>query len=100
MSHAARTHSNNVTMHTGMGKKPLVPYHPDSYRSRLPSSDFIVPYKNTSQVEIGDRSSYNPKSQFRTTNMALMNPPNMTDMTSNGGVIAERTKWTRKRAED
>jgi hypothetical protein len=42
-------------MHAGMGKKPLVTYHPDSYRNRLPVGGIIMPLKNKSLVEIGDR---------------------------------------------
>ncbi len=42
-------------MHVGMEKKPLVPYHPESYRSRLPVGGIIMSHKNKSVVEIGDR---------------------------------------------
>jgi hypothetical protein len=42
-------------MHAGMEKKPLVPYHPESYRSRLPIGGIIMSHKNKSVVEIGDR---------------------------------------------
>lgn len=42
-------------MHVGMNKKPLVPYDPESYRNRLPIGGIIMPHKNKSVVEIGDR---------------------------------------------
>lgn len=42
-------------MHVGMEKKPLLPYHPDSYRNRLPIGGIIMPHKNKSMLEIGDR---------------------------------------------
>jgi hypothetical protein len=42
-------------MHVGMGKKPLVSYHPDSYRNRLPTGGVIMPHKNKSVIDIGDR---------------------------------------------
>ncbi len=42
-------------MHAGMGKKPLVKYNPDSYRNRLPVGGVIMPLKNKSVIEIGDR---------------------------------------------
>ena len=54
-------------MHVGMVKKPLAPYHPDSYRSRLPQPTVVMPYKNSSQIVIGDRSS-DDKRQFKTIN--------------------------------
>jgi len=100
ISHARATHTTFSTMHAGMQKKPLFPYDPNSHRSRLPTSDFVIPYKNTSQVEIGERSSYNPKSSFRSTYMASMPGPDMHDLTSNQGIISEKTKWIKKRISD
>lgn len=55
-------------LHCGMLKKPLEPYHPNSFRSRLPQPTVVMPYKNSSQIVIGDRSTYN-KRQFVSTNM-------------------------------
>ena len=43
-------------MHVGMAKKPLVAYHPTSYRNRLPVGDAKKPPKNSSQIEFGDRT--------------------------------------------
>ena len=45
-------------LHAGMLKKPLEPYHPNAFRSRLPQPTVVMPYKNSSQIVIGDRSSY------------------------------------------
>lgn len=33
-------------MHCGMGKKPLMPYDPSSYRSRLPVGGIVMSHKN------------------------------------------------------
>ena len=49
------------TMHAGMLKKPLEPYHPNSFRSRLPTATVVMPYKNSSSIVIGDRSTYNKR---------------------------------------
>jgi len=38
-----------------MMKKPLEPYNPFSFRSRLPQPTVVMPYKNSSQIVIGDR---------------------------------------------
>lgn len=43
-------------LHVGAGKKPLEPYNPNSYRSRLYQPQVTMPYKNSSQIVIGDRS--------------------------------------------
>ena len=49
------------TLHCGMVKKPLAAYHPNSFRNRLPQPTVVMPYKNSSQIVIGDRSTYNKK---------------------------------------
>mmetsp|Transcript_4819 Transcript_4819/g.8267 ORF Transcript_4819/g.8267 Transcript_4819/m.8267 type:complete len:140 (+) Transcript_4819:91-510(+) len=54
-------------LHAGMLKKPLEPYHPNAFRSRLPQPTVVMPYKNSSQIVIGDRSTYY-KRQFLSTN--------------------------------
>lgn len=43
-------------LHVGVGKKPLEPYNPNSYRNRLYQQQVTMPYKNASQIIIGDRS--------------------------------------------
>ena len=71
-------------LHAGMIKKPLEPYHPNAHRSRLPSPTVIMPYKNSSQIVIGDRSSYYRK-QFATTNGGTFVKP-VAGVTSNPGI--------------
>jgi hypothetical protein len=56
--------------HAGMLKKPLEAYHPNAFRSRLPQPTVVMPYKNSSQIVIGDRSS-DDKRLFRTTNQLM-----------------------------
>lgn len=41
-------------MHTGMAKKPLMPYHPNAYRNRLMQPTIVMPNSNASQLVIGD----------------------------------------------
>jgi hypothetical protein len=45
-------------MHAGMNNKPLSKYDPDSYRNRLATGGIVMPHKNMSLVEIGDRRYY------------------------------------------
>ena len=45
----------NTYMHAGMSNKPLGKYDPNSYRNRLATGGIIMPHKNKSIVEIGDR---------------------------------------------
>ena len=42
-------------VHAGMHRKPLEPYHPNAHRNRLTSPSVVMPYKNSSQIVIGDR---------------------------------------------
>lgn len=73
-----------------MAKKPLEPYHPNAHRSRLPSPTVIMPYKNSSQIVIGDRSSFN-KRQFVTTSTNMF-ANHRSEITTNPGILAEATK--------
>ena len=82
-------------MHVGMMKKPLVPYSPTAFRSRLPVSDCPVRYRNSSSFELGDRSI---KSTFRTNNQALFTSGNILKGVTNTGIIAEKTRWFKQRA--
>ena len=50
-----------------MAKKPLMPYNPNSVRSQLPKPTIVMPYKNSSQIVIGDRSTLDRRN-FKTTN--------------------------------
>jgi hypothetical protein len=69
-----------------MLKKPLEPYHPNAFRSRLPLPTVVMPYKNSSSIVIGDRSTYY-KRQFLSTNMNLYQDPKQFE-TSNPGIIS------------
>lgn len=100
MSHSGATYQVHSNMHTGMPSKPLVPYNPNSYRNRLPSVDFVAPYRNASQFEIGNRTECSAQSVFKTTNQALLVNKNILDGLTNQGIIAEKTKWHKTRALD
>lgn len=99
-SHSSATYKIYPKMHVGMRAKPLVLYSPHSYRSRLPTPDFIAPYKNSSHFEIGDRTSCRSKSVFKTTNKALMTCKNILEGLTNQGIISEKTKWHKLRSLD
>jgi len=86
------THKVFPNMHVGMNKKPLVPYHPNSYRNRLPVADAKKPPKNSSQIEFGDRSAANKK-HFVTSKMNTHGFLANNDPITNGGILAEKTKW-------
>ena len=72
--------------------KPLFRYNPDSTRSRLPIPTIVMPYKNASQITIGDRHSVYKK-HFTTTNRNMMSR-HARPVSANPGIAAERTKWT------
>jgi hypothetical protein len=80
-------------LHAGMLKKPLEPYHPTAFRSRLPQPTVVMPYKNSSQIVIGDRSTEDRR-QFKTTNQLLQSKPRIDMAVTNGGILAAQTKWT------
>ena len=42
-------------MHAGMNYKPLSKYDPSSHRNRLATGGIVMPHKNMSVIEIGDR---------------------------------------------
>jgi len=70
-----------------MSKKPLMPYNPNAVRSQLPKPTVVMPYKNSSQIVIGDRGTLDRR-QFRTTNSLFQLRPDHTEQTTNGGIIA------------
>jgi hypothetical protein len=70
-----------------MLKKPLEPYHPNAFRSRLPQPTIVMPYKNSSQIVIGDRSS-DDKRLFKTMNQLMQVQPNLENAVTNGGILA------------
>ena len=89
---ASEHFKHRETLHAGMAKKPLEPYHPNSFRNRLPQPTVVMPYKNSSTVVIGDRSTYN-KRQFVSTQMNSFVKPRPFE-TSNSGIVADITsRW-------
>lgn len=84
--------------HVGMAKKPLMPYNPQAVRSQLPKPTVVMPYKNSSQIVIGDRSTLDRR-MFKTTNSLRQLRPDLAEATTNGGILAERVKWTHKHQE-
>ena len=76
-SMAAAAFKKRETEHCGALKKKLQPYHPNASRSRLPVATVVMPYKNSSQIVIGDRSNqYNR--HFVTTNANKLQKPDYT----------------------
>ena len=89
--HRIRNH-----LYAGMRNKPLERYDPDAHRSRLRTEDFQIPYKNSSQVVIGNRSS-NYKKHFVTTAQNLLKAPKP-NFTTNMGILSAKAKWSRQKA--
>ena len=84
-------------MHAGMEKKPLVRYDPNSYRNRLPQPSVVMPYKNSSQVVIGDRATADKK-QYVSMNKNHFPAHALHQAISNPGIQAAKTKWAHKEA--
>ena len=80
-------YKNRGLYHAGMMKKPLEPYNPNAMRSRLPQPTIVMPYKNSSQIVIGDRTQ-DERKQWKTINKLMMVQPDLTKAVTNGGIIA------------
>eukprot|EP00826_Nyctotherus_ovalis_P053147 TRINITY_DN685_c0_g1_i5.p1 TRINITY_DN685_c0_g1~~TRINITY_DN685_c0_g1_i5.p1 ORF type:complete len:176 (-),score=30.57 TRINITY_DN685_c0_g1_i5:26-553(-) len=93
VSHAA--HSQGYYMHAGMGSKPLVNYNPNSARNRLPQTSVMMPYKNSSQVIIGNPSAVD-KGVYRTTYKCYYTPHALGTAVTNGGILSELTRQAHK----
>jgi hypothetical protein len=52
------TFKTKAIPHAGMTEKKLETYHPNAKRNLLAQPTVVMPYKNSSQIVIGDRSSY------------------------------------------
>ena len=78
-------------LHAGMIKKPLERYHPNAHRSRLSSPTVVMPYKNSSSIIIGDRTCEDRRLYVSSNKNAFAKLNNLN--TSNGGIIATKTKW-------
>ena len=90
-SMAASAYGKKAFYHAGMPMKPLTPYHPNAHRSRLPTPTVVMPYRNASNIVIGDRTS-----DFKP-NYPRYPRHSLKDATTNGGILATRTKWFHSR---
>lgn len=90
----SHTYSNKGNEHAGMGKeKTLGPYKPELKRSRLESSSFIPPYRNSSVIELGNRSNRDDKHWKSTYRNNFVGKWNV--LSSHPGIQAARNKWER-----
>ena len=78
-------------MHVGMENKPLMKYNPEAYRSRLQERTVVMPYKNSSQVVIGNRES-NDKTLYKTTHKGYYVVHPLNTAIANPGILSELTK--------
>ena len=85
-----RDYSNKPFMHVGMIKKPLVSYDPDSYRNRLPTSDFYMPPSNLSRLDICNQNSINRKQWITTSKDSYQWP--VKTLISNTGILSDNAK--------
>ena len=81
--------------HAGMIRKPLEPYHPLAYRSRLPSPTVVMPHKNSSQIIIGDRS-FQDRNHYATIHKSMHHQPKAFE-TLNTGIIADLTARNKRK---
>merc|ERR1719316_1199769 len=83
--------------YASMDRKPLLPYHPNSHRSRLAIDDAPVPLKNSSTIDFNDGIHTCHKRRFITTNdQSLTGEPS--DPRSNPGMLADSTRWRKYQA--
>ena len=85
------TYKTRPKPHAGMGNKPLHGYDPNAYRNRLMQAEVVMPYKNSSQITIGDRSSFYSR-QFVTTNSNVFTNPKQMISPNTGITAAHATK--------
>ena len=81
--------------HCGIVKKKLCRYNPNAVRSRLPQPTVVMPYKNSSQVVIGDRSNKDSR-RFVSINKNMQTAYTFQPH-DNPGISAARTAWLKKR---
>lgn len=77
-------------LHCGMGKKPLMPYDPDSCRSRMPITGVVMGLNNRSYISIGDRGMINRK-QWSSTYRDNFRWPTLVPI-SNPGITSDIAK--------
>jgi hypothetical protein len=81
-----------------MAKKPLVPYSPDAYRSRLDQSSHLSVSRNSSSIDFDGGLGVVHKRRFKTTHkLSYTGEP--VDWRSNQGVLSLNTKLYRKSLE-
>ena len=83
-------------IHCGMSKKPLVPYHMDSSRSRLPINGIISGAAiNRASLELGDFRLINRK-QWKSTYKDSYRKPSIVPV-SNYGIASDMAKASHQR---
>ena len=85
------------SMHVGMGRKPLVPYDPLSYRNRLPIDDFVINQQRKNEFVLGKPDMINRKRWVSTSKDSYKKPKELP--ISNGGIISDITKRVQRRLE-
>ena len=70
----------------------MIIYDPNAKRSKLPEPTLVMPYKNSSQIMIGDRQQKLDKYQYKTMNGLFMLHPDRSDETTHSGIIALKFK--------
>eukprot|EP00435_Cladocopium_sp_Y103_P030075 s1765_g7.t1 len=92
-THAAK-YGEMPYCYASMDRKPLMPYNPNAFRSRLAVDDAPVPYKNASTIDFNDGIHTCHKRRFQTTNTTF-HTGEPCDPRSNQGVIADNTRFRR-----
>ena len=78
-------------MHAGMGKKPLMPYSPDCFRSRLPINGIVNgAANNRSYLQLGDKALISNK-DYNSTYRIAFKWPRIVPI-SNSGICADMAK--------
>mmetsp|Transcript_23950 Transcript_23950/g.55286 ORF Transcript_23950/g.55286 Transcript_23950/m.55286 type:complete len:154 (+) Transcript_23950:75-536(+) len=80
--------------YASMDKKPLSPYHPLAYRSRLALDEIPVPHKNLSSIEFHGGMDVVHKKRFLTTHQTSYTGE-QPDPRSNQGILSEQTRLRR-----
>ncbi|CAK0873005.1 unnamed protein product [Prorocentrum cordatum] len=79
----------NQNCYASMSKKPLTPYHPNAFRSRLMEPSFKPPMKNESSIVFDSGMHYCHKRRFTTTHKAnYLGGP--IDVCTNQGILSNR----------
>lgn len=90
----AQTYSSKGFEHAGMGRqKTLTTYHPGLQRSRLQVPDFVPPYRNSSVLELGDRSARDTKHWKTTYTNNFAGRSN--SLSNNPAIQARKNQWER-----